>query len=552
MPDGIAQIARLIARRTQAQTEREFPQRGGVAGQIPVAVADLAAVESVRAQGIIGIPRDCRGVPEIETNPELAPYLARGYRDDPGVYEQMRRTDGTIDGMLSLVERELSRVPYHVVEPPDPTPEERRAADLTRAYLGIDGYTGWIKGGWRAHLKLALRSLQFGFAPFERLWTARNWQGQVIQVPTRLEWRQPRSVWGWLWRRDDLRAMLQTQPDDLGGQSIRGDSLTVARRNTLSLLGSRVIPISTQRLLLYTYGATSGNPEGVSAIRPNWVWWRCKRDTIARNQAAQELLSNPLLLLEEQQLEAGAREASSTDLLTFARYWDGYAAGEFDWLYVPRSYKASMKTPGSDLSSPVDFLAYCDEQMRLTFAAQMLSLGASSSGTAGLSGAFGQLLYNALQSISMDVCDVFNGMPDTPWTGAVRDVVDANIVHGPDFRYPRVEALGLQHQDAKAFADGLAKLLQFKAIRYTAESEAKARQVMGLPPLTREEFEARQALDDAMIDGEIAAARTMGAGAPGEDTSQIEQADQERASEEGTQAPVMAPEQTTDTDPDGF
>jgi len=126
---------------------------------LPRAMAD--------ALGAAGIPRGKHGIATQEQNESLAPYMARGFEADPGIYDEMLRTDGTVAGTFAMVSREISRARWAIEAPERPTSKEREAAELSERYLGLCGRDPWIYGGLPHHLRQAAKALPYGFAPFE-------------------------------------------------------------------------------------------------------------------------------------------------------------------------------------------------------------------------------------------------------------------------------------------------------------------------------------------------------------------------------------------------
>ncbi len=322
--------------RGSASDLMDFPQRS-----YPALFEEVRI--SQRAAGQTGIPRTRRGIPAVETNPELTPYLARGFRDDPGVYEEMMRSDGTVAGMIALITRELTRANWVVELPPDPQPIEVQAGALYARFMGLDGTSGWIKGGWRQHLRSAVLSLAYGLAPFEVLWRSERWQGSTVLVPGDIRWRQPRSIWGWIWQKsnaDELAGLLQTVPWMRNNGVNTGFDSGGLWDCSCSVLGQRVVTIAANRLLLYSHNASIGNPEGISIYRPAWIWYRCKRDTILRHQVAADRLANGLTILEELlgKKDQPLGQPSERNIEDFAADWIAWGSGDLDWIYQPPGF----------------------------------------------------------------------------------------------------------------------------------------------------------------------------------------------------------------------
>jgi len=490
-----------------------------------------------RALGWTGLPASSkRGDRSQERNPALSPYKARGFRDDPGIYDEMLRTDGTVAGTLAMMTREISRARWAVEMPTQPTRKEAEAAEMVERYLGLDGREPWIYGGLPHHLRHAVKALAYGFAPFEVAWSPRMWTRVQVMVPDQVRWRAPQSVWGWAWDGEgELAGMVQVAPKAHG-------AMTEAEDLVASLLGQRhTVTIPASRLLLYTYDETEGAPEGVSIYRPAWVWWRAKRDVLLRHMRAVE--SPPVALRRLVDKEGRVMpDSSDRDLDDFAEVYEGLADGSTAWLQIPPGWDVEQLKLGEVSKSPEALLAYCDSQIRTVFLAQLLGAEAA---TGGLSGALGQLLYNSIDGVAAWIGEVLCGQPGRPWTGVLRAMIDANIPHDGSLRYPRLVARGLEHQDTKAWVDATTKALQFGAMWYTAGVEDEMRRALDMPPLTPQEREQREAwAQTRFASGDVTTppAGVAGASADGG----------ERASEEGTQGDaVQSPEQTDVQDPDG-
>jgi hypothetical protein len=510
---------------------------------------------STRAVGQTGIPRTSRGIPQAETNPELQPYLARGFRDDPGVYEEMMRSDGTVAGMIALITRELTRATWTVELPTDPTPLEVRAGQLYARFLGLDGTQGWIVGGWKRHLRSAILSLAYGVAPFEVLWRTETWKGQTVQIPGDLRWRQPRSIWGWLWspsNTDKLAGLLQTVPWVRNNGKNTGIDYSAWDDCSCSALGQRVVTIAANRLLLYSHSSAEGNPEGVSIYRPAWIWYRTKRDTILRHQMAADRLASGITVLEELlgKNDQPLPQPSERNLQDFARDWISFGAGDLDWLYQPPGFKLRFEQPGFNLPTPEDLLRYCDDQMRVVFASQLLSLGSASG---SLAGSLGQLFYNSLESIAQWIAEIFDGQYRVQTTGIRDRLLAANFTLPDDFRPPRLKPVGIRNQDSRQLIDALTKGLQFRLLNYSPDLEQMARKMLDAPLLTEAEMDQRAELAKALIEGQVApnVAPEVSEEEPG-DEDETEAPQGPRQSEEGTQAPKEGPNQERVQDPEGF
>ena len=475
-------------------------------------------------RGSTGIPRDKDGLPRQEQNPDLQPLKARGSPDDPGVYDEMLRTDGTVAGLSGFIKRSVSSAPADIWIPPNPTMAEGRAADLLARFYGIDGQEAWLRGGLPRHIRQALRSMDYGFQGFEVAWEPWVWRGQVVLAPSGVYQRASRSIKGWVWDGDRLAGAVQEVEAPSALAKLYGlDGASLGFRNK-----KRVV-IPAEQLLLYTYdpsGEVDGNPEGVSIYRPGYIWWRTKRDLIVRYNMAMDRMIGGVPWLQQIIGEDGIPLGSEEDLDAFADTYDQFAEMLLGWLAAPTGWDLKQQFPAGKIPGPEQLLAYCDSQLLMVYAAGLLG-GQGASGTAGEISQ--QMLYNSIDSIAGWSCETLNGQPGIATTGLGRQLINFNIPRHEGFRYPRLFFKGVEYKNTKSYVDAVTKVLQYFAITYTPETEVYIRQLLDMPGLSSSQLEARRAFEALRL--------SRGAG------SEISQG--------GTQAPVVPPQEQPTDDPDG-
>jgi len=520
-PEQRAEFSRKICAKAKARKDLLDSRLDGP----PVRTFSTEVIKNVPTalRGRSGIPRNKNGIPEQEQNPDLYPLRARGFGDDPGVFDDMLRTDGTCAGLSGFIKRAGSTAEADVWIPPNPTMAEGQAAELTARFFGIDGRQAWLRGGLPRHIRQSLRSIDYGCQPFEKIWEPWAWKGGVVMAPSGIYQRATRSVKGWVWDGDRFAGMVQEtteQPSaDATVMGLTWEALGFRKRNKI------VIP--ADQLLLYTFdpsGEVEGNPEGVSIFRPGYIWWRTKRDLIVRYNMAADRLFGGVTWLQQMTDKDGMPLGSEGDLDSFGELYEQWAEGLLGWLAAPDGWKAETAYPGFDITDPVNQLKYCDTQMQAVFAAQLLG------GGVGAGEINQQMLYNSIDSIMAWQAEVLNGQPGIETTGLVRDLIDYNIPHDEDFRYPRIYFKGVEYKNTKSYVDAITKVLQYFGMTYTVETERQIRQMLDMPALTPEQEEARRAFEARRL--------TVG-GAAGE------------ISQGGTQAPVVAPQEEPTHDPDG-
>ena len=465
-----------------AAADQRFPRRERVT------LSREVTGDELRELGTSGVLTDNKGRPKYDANQRrMSAVQARGLGTDHGVYHEMLRSDGAIAGVSALMRREVTRTHYRIASPRDATDLEAETAEFSRRFLGMDGTPGWLVGGLRRLLGHACQSFDYGFSALELAWDQRTWRGRPVWVPTRAEKRAAWSVEGWLWQGTDLVGMSQLV--QTGATNLWGGGF------------SRVV-IPANKLLLFTHDYVDGNPEGTSMLRPAWIYWKWKKDTIRRNQMAQERLFGGVTLLKE----VGDSEGRPVDALEKKTEENMHAAlaylsrGALEFMTVPYGYEVDQKHPGFDIPNPVDQLMYCDRQIFLSLSAVLLGLDASHAGSKSLSQDLGGLLWKSLAAAADEIVDVINGIEGVETSGLLRKAVDANFGPLPEnFRYPRLEHIGLEHQDVSALSDVLVKLRTAGMITKQREDEMFVRLVADLPDLVDQSEEATE--DDPEIFG---------------------------------------------------
>ncbi len=79
---------------------------------------------------------------------------------------------------------------------------------------------------------------------------------------------------------------------------------------------------------------------------------------------------------------------------------------------------------------------------------------------------------------------MLNGQYGHEWTGLVRRLIDANFTPREDRRYPRIEAVGIEHHDVTALANAYSALATSRAITPIREDDREFRRLLGLPPVS--------------------------------------------------------------------
>jgi hypothetical protein len=176
-------------------------------------------------------------------------------------YDQMRKSDGTVQGTLRLAKTPVMAARWYV-EPGGKLKKDKTIADFVWRAL-----TDEMSISWPQFLMEALLMMDFGYYMFEKVWEERVIEGKRRIVLRKLAPRHPMDVVRWNY---DLN----------GGPS----SVEMLPPNSFAA-GNVTLPI--EKLLVFTHMREAGNIEGTSMLRTAFKHWYYK-DNLYKIDAIQK------------------------------------------------------------------------------------------------------------------------------------------------------------------------------------------------------------------------------------------------------------------------
>lgn len=167
------------------------------------------------------------------------------------IYDQMRKSDGTIRGTLRAVKAPALTASWFM-EPASVSEQDIEIAKFVEKCL-----FEWQSTPWMQTLIEALLMLDFGYYMFEKVWEFRIIQGELRVVLKKLGPRHPMDVSEWKF-------------DANGGPKL----VKMYASSTEGLQDDIEIPIS--KLLVFSFDKEAGNIEGVSVLRSAYKHWYFK------------------------------------------------------------------------------------------------------------------------------------------------------------------------------------------------------------------------------------------------------------------------------------
>ncbi|AVD98041.1 portal protein [Mycobacterium phage Jebeks] len=372
-------------------------------------------------------------------------------------YTRMCREEARIASVLRAIGLPIRRTDWRI-RPNGAQPEvvEHVAACLGLPVEGEDADqpTPRTRGrfSWDQHLRLALKSLQFGHAVFEQTYF---YEGGRFWLK-RLAPRPQSSIAYWNVDRDGGLISVQQWPAGTFG----GPGMVVMAPNSMG----PAIPVD--RLVVYTHDMDPGVWTGNSLLRPAYKNWKLKDELIRIEAAAirRHGIGVPYLKGNESDSEDDER---MDELLAIA---SNYSGGESAGLALTAGEEAGILSPNGTPLDPRRAIEYHDHQMALVALAHFLNLDGKG-GSYALASVQADTFVQSVQTVADEIRDVAQAH-------VVEDIVDVNW--GEDEPAPLLvfDEIG-SRQDATAAA--LQMLVNAGLLTPDPRLEAFLRDAAGLP-----------------------------------------------------------------------
>lgn len=377
------------------------------------------------------------------------------------IYDEMRRTDGTIQAMLLALEMPILAAEYTV----HPASEDEQDVKIARfiQWNLFDGMTT----SFREFLRQSLTMLWAGFSIFEKVFEFKDWEGERFIGWRKLAQRLQNTVQQWVL-------------DDNGGPA-----------GFIQQAPPKYIPtpIPIEKLLLFTNRKEGGNLQGMSLLRAVYKHWYFK-DRLYRLQAIgleRDVVGVPTIELPP---NASAKDQTKAkDIVTSIR------RDERAGVVYPSTWKFMLKgLAGSPTSAASDFMraiAHHDMQCAKAVLAQFINLGGGGPGSYALSVEQMSLMVLAEEAIVNYITDIINNH-------AVKQLVDLNW---PGYeKYPNLRAGRISRQDIRTAAANLSLLARGGLIQIDPSILNWVRREFGLPEQLSPEEPTGEFLDVGNMD----------------------------------------------------
>jgi hypothetical protein len=313
----------------------------------------------------IGIPgtRIIDGRIEVEQNPRIKPYYARGRISNPGILEDVYRSEPVVFNSLNSISSLAIGALY---EPRLEETDELTRAIALRAHRSIAAQ----QGGVQKFKRNAATAFRLGFAVHEPVWRRLD-DGFILLE--KLGFREQSTVDRWLFDR-------------------RGAELVGASFQTTSLPGMHnyVLPKGdtpdTMRLVLTNIHATGNNVEGVSPVRVAVGLRKLKELLLSIQGVSYQKYGVPIAQVMRKLTDVSAAslvgtQGSDADIQQVVNRIQGLQAQIAPVLPMDVGIEVEYVTPTNQMPDIRPMLEYVDALMALVFSNEGALLGSQSFGS---------------------------------------------------------------------------------------------------------------------------------------------------------------------------
>ncbi len=359
------------------------------------------------------------------------------------VYDEMRRSDGTVKAALQAVKLPVRSASWYVTPGKEKDAKAEEIAEFVRCCLWE-----YMEDGFQNFLRMGLLALDYGVMPFEIVYGIRETEHGTRIVWDKLAPRMPLSIQKW---------------------AIAGGEFGITQRTS----SGDTVEIPGAKLIVFWNEREGENYWGTSLLRAAYKPWymKCSLEKIDAIAHERQGLGVPYAKLPEGVNTKQETEKAETILKNMRANSQAY-------LVEPHDYEIGFKDmKASTTRDPSNSLAYHSREIMKSMLVQFLELGSTTAGGTGgsraLSDDHSRLFLQAEEAIAQWFCDVM--------AKPIRELVDLN--YGDVTEYPALDFEGITREDVKLLADTLNVLKTTGTYTPQDADETSMREKLGMPDL---------------------------------------------------------------------
>lgn len=332
------------------------------------AICELAEL----VQEEVGAPgqRMMRGQLQTDPNSTYGPAFVRGRYGNPGLYEEIYRTEPLVyDAIRTHAETLVSGT--WVIEPPPPPPYSKRSKAEQRR---LEKWCAWhngklahVVGGWNKAVESMCSMLLYGFAAHELVWGLDTSDAKKPRpFIHKIAFRYPATVYEWIMdeRQSELLGV-HFKSFGPGGVDYKLAAICPPSRPW------------ERKVLIQSLGGWGNDFEGVAPLRPVVVLWKIKRLLLQIAALAADTYGIPLtvLMVDPVALANNVPAPAKEDMDKVWNALKNYTALDAARLKLPPGLKIESISPSGAMPDFSALIDYLDRMMLVPFSNEGSLLG---------------------------------------------------------------------------------------------------------------------------------------------------------------------------------
>lgn len=374
-------------------------------------------------------------------------------RQAANVYDEMRKTDGTIRAVLEAVKLPIISAQWSVQPGVEDDAKATEIAEFVQENLFET-----LEGGFKARLREALGYVDFGYYLFEKVFEIKDNKIMIKKLAA----RHPTSIDAWIMRSNPETPGITQQLPTVTPEEARKGRTTMTPE------------IPMWKLMRFTNDQEGDNWAGVSILRSGYIHWFMK-NTLYRLDGIKHERGAGILKIQLPD------SSSAQDRTSAAALGKNFKINESAYIVVPNSeWNIELMTAGiADQSAALMKSAeHHDTLLAKSVLAQFLQLGSGTTGSFALSKDQSSFFLLSLRARADYIASVFNEQ-------LIKELVILN--YGEQENYPKLTFTGIEQIDVDKMSQVLERLMNTGLLSNSANIQSWVRDAFQLPQMTPEE-----------------------------------------------------------------
>jgi hypothetical protein len=405
----------------------------------------------------IGVPgtRIIDGRIEVERNPRIKPYYARGRLSVPGLLEETYRAEPVVFSSLNSIAALCTNALYEPVLSPD--------ADAELVAIVRDAHNS-IRAQRKSRVD-ATTAFRFGFATFEPSWMT-NVNNRVVLK--KLGFREQATVERWLF-------------DERQSELVGAEFLTGGAQMARYILPRGETP-EDMRLVVCSVNSTGNNVEGVSPVRVIVGLRKLKELLLNISGVSYQKYGVPIAQIVRELVASTAAElsqlganSSDDEIRTLSTRLQSIEAQIAPVLPMPIGARVDYVTPASQMPDIRPMLEYIDALMALVFSNEGALLGSQGFGSYAMASVADNRFMRSAPVYARVIADMYTEL--LHWMIRWNHSDPDSIEEWPEYGYRFAGT-----QDSTRWAADMQVLASAQVWTWPDAARRMAAANMGLPP----------------------------------------------------------------------